>query len=166
MSMLARRLRTSTADAGEISRSNVAGYVDLGLDVTDKWYVGTAARYERYTQDIGSTWSGKFSTRYAFTDAFAVRGTINNGFRAPSLANSLFSARSTTYGVVNGVYQSINYGVLPVDSAAAKAFARYLQAAADFYSGRFSEAERGFAAAGSSDQPWLAHSTSSPVFQA
>ncbi|MEO6680088.1 MAG: TonB-dependent receptor plug domain-containing protein, partial [Pseudomonas sp.] len=55
---------TSTADAGDISRSNVASYVDLGLDVTDKWYVGTAARYEHYTQDIGSTWSGKFSTRY------------------------------------------------------------------------------------------------------
>ena len=31
----------------------------------------------------------------------------------------------------------------------------YLQAAADFYSGRFSDAERGFAAAGSSTLPWL-----------
>ncbi len=31
----------------------------------------------------------------------------------------------------------------------------YLQAAADFYSGRFSEAERGFAAASSSDLPWV-----------
>ncbi|TFF04716.1 outer membrane assembly lipoprotein YfiO [Pseudomonas sp. BCA14] len=31
----------------------------------------------------------------------------------------------------------------------------YLQAAADFYSGRFSDAERGFAAASSSAQPWL-----------
>ncbi|KWU49505.1 hypothetical protein [Pseudomonas palleroniana] len=31
----------------------------------------------------------------------------------------------------------------------------YLQAAADFYSGRFSDAERGFAAAGSSALPWL-----------
>ncbi|MFP3409007.1 outer membrane assembly lipoprotein YfiO, partial [Pseudomonas sp. SIMBA_065] len=31
----------------------------------------------------------------------------------------------------------------------------YLQAAADFYSGRFGDAERGFAAAGSSTLPWL-----------
>ena len=31
----------------------------------------------------------------------------------------------------------------------------YLQAAADFYSGRFGDAERGFAAASSSKVPWL-----------
>ncbi len=31
----------------------------------------------------------------------------------------------------------------------------YLQAAADFYSGRFAEAERGFSAAGSATSPWL-----------
>lgn len=113
---------TSPADAGEISRSNVAGYVDLGLDVTDKWYVGTAARYERYTQDIGSTWSGKFSTRYAFTDAFAVRGTINNGFRAPSLAQTIYASSTfTSGGVVNGQQVSVPVKVLPVDTAEARA---------------------------------------------
>ncbi|MEL6078841.1 hypothetical protein, partial [Stenotrophomonas maltophilia] len=41
-------------------------------------------------------------------------------------------------------------------SPAAKAFARYLQAAADFYSGRFSEAGNGFAALKDNPQPWLA----------
>jgi len=61
------------------------------------------------------------TTRYDFNPQFAVRATVSNGFRAPSLANSLFSARSTTYGVVDGVYQSINYGVLPVGSGAAQA---------------------------------------------
>ncbi|KMT54841.1 hypothetical protein [Pseudomonas fildesensis] len=40
-------------------------------------------------------------------------------------------------------------------STNAQLFRTYLQAAADFYSGRFSDAERGFAAASSSDVPWL-----------
>ncbi|MCK6191128.1 outer membrane assembly lipoprotein YfiO [Pseudomonas sp. EYE_354] len=43
----------------------------------------------------------------------------------------------------------------PIESSNGRLLRTYLQAAADFYSGRFSEAERGFAAAGSSDQPWL-----------
>ena len=42
-----------------------------------------------------------------------------------------------------------------VQSTAGQLFRTYLQAAADFYSGRFSDAERGFAAASSSDVPWL-----------
>jgi iron complex outermembrane receptor protein len=113
---------TSPADSGEISRSNVASYVDLGLDVTDKWYVGAAARYEHYTQDIGSTWSGKFSTRYAFTDAFALRGTINNGFRAPSLAQTIYASSTfTSGGVVNGQQISVPVKVLPVDTPEAQA---------------------------------------------
>ncbi|AZE86880.1 outer membrane assembly lipoprotein YfiO [Pseudomonas orientalis] len=37
----------------------------------------------------------------------------------------------------------------------AQLFRIYLQAAADFYSGRFGDAERGFAAARASDVPWL-----------
>ncbi|WP_324745750.1 TonB-dependent receptor plug domain-containing protein [Pseudomonas veronii] len=113
---------TSPTDSGEISRSNVASYVDLGLDVTDKWYVGAAARYEHYTQDIGSTWSGKFSTRYAFTDAFALRGTINNGFRAPSLAQTIYASSTfTSGGVVNGQQISVPVKVLPVDTPEAQA---------------------------------------------
>ncbi len=113
---------TSTADAGEISRSNVASYLDLGLDVTDRWYIGAAARYERYTQDIGSTWSGKLSTRFKLTPEFALRGTINNGFRAPSLAQTLYASSTfTSGGVVNGQQVSVPVKVLPVDTAEAQA---------------------------------------------
>ena len=113
---------TSTADAGEISRSNVASYLDLGLDVTDRWYVGAAARYERYTQDIGSTWSGKLSTRFKLTPEFALRGTINNGFRAPSLAQTIYASSTfTSGGIVNGQQVSVPVKVLPVDTAEAQA---------------------------------------------
>ncbi|WP_017528239.1 TonB-dependent receptor plug domain-containing protein [Pseudomonas fluorescens] len=111
----------SPDEESSASRNSLASYVDVGFNPLPDWYVGTAFRYEHYNQGVGATRSGKLTIRYDFTPKFAVRATVSNGFRAPSLANSLFSARSTTYGVVNGVYQSINYGVLPVGSAAAKA---------------------------------------------
>ncbi|RMQ49496.1 putative TonB-dependent sideophore receptor [Pseudomonas cichorii] len=111
----------SPDEAESASRNSVASYVDVGFNPVPQWYLGTALRYEHYNQGVGATRSGKLTTRYDFTPQFAVRATVSNGFRAPSLANSLFSARSTTYGVVDGVYQSINYGVLPVASEAARA---------------------------------------------
>ncbi|MGO3987874.1 TonB-dependent receptor [Pseudomonas sp. SAS7] len=111
----------SPDEATSTSRNSVASYIDVGFNPLPQWYLGSALRYEHYNRAVGATRSGKLTTRYEFTPELAVRATVSNGFRAPSLANSLFSARSTTYGVVNGVYQSINYGVLPVDSAAAKA---------------------------------------------
>ncbi|KTC63995.1 outer membrane assembly lipoprotein YfiO [Pseudomonas fluorescens ABAC62] len=43
----------------------------------------------------------------------------------------------------------------PIESSNGRQLRTYLQAAADFYSGRFGEAERGFAAATSSELPWL-----------
>jgi hypothetical protein len=48
-------------------------------------------------------------------------------------------------------------GLLPTDvqSSDGKAFVTYLQAASDFYSGRFNEAENGFASLSDSSQPWL-----------
>ncbi|MBX8508079.1 TonB-dependent receptor [Pseudomonas cichorii] len=111
----------SPDEASSATRNSVASYVDAGFNPLPQWYLGTALRYEHYNQGVGATRSGKLTTRYDFTPEFAVRATVSNGFRAPSLANSLFSARSTTYGVVNGVYQSINFGVLPVASDAARA---------------------------------------------
>jgi hypothetical protein len=48
-------------------------------------------------------------------------------------------------------------GLVPstVQSPEAKAFAAYLQAAMDFYNGRFSEAEKAFAGLADTAQPWL-----------
>ncbi len=43
----------------------------------------------------------------------------------------------------------------PIESSNGRLLGTYLQAAADFYSGRFSDAERGFAAVSSSELPWL-----------
>lgn len=108
-------------DEQKVSRNNVASYIDLGFYPVEQWYLGVAARYEHYNEGVGSTRSGKLSTRYEFNPVFSVRGTISNGFRAPSLANEVFTARSTGFDTINGVYQSYNYVILPVDSAGAQA---------------------------------------------
>ncbi len=84
----------SPAVAGSWSRHSKAAYVDFETDLTSKLSAGLAARYEDYS-DAGATRSGKLSARYQFTDSFALRGTISNGFRAPSLAQENYESITT-----------------------------------------------------------------------
>lgn len=76
------------------SRSNLSVYTDAELDVTEKWLIGAAARFEHYT-DFGSTLNGKVDTRYKLTPFLNLRGAISTGFRAPSLHQQFFSYVST-----------------------------------------------------------------------
>jgi iron complex outermembrane receptor protein len=80
----------SPSDAGDYNRNNTAFYVDLSQALTEKWNVGLAARYEDYS-DFGDTLSGKLSTRYEFAEGYAIRATVNRGFRAPSLAEQYYT---------------------------------------------------------------------------
>lgn len=87
------------------SRNNTGVYADGELDVTDKWLVSAAGRYEHYS-DFGSTLSGKFATRYKLTPWLNVRGAVSNGFRAPSLHQQYFSYSSTDILANNTLGQS------------------------------------------------------------
>ena len=78
------------------SRTNLAGYLDLESDITDKLLLHLAGRAERYS-DFGSNVSGQASARYSVLDALALRGTIGNGFRAPSLQQRYFTNTSTQF---------------------------------------------------------------------
>lgn len=89
-------------DENDVSRNNVAGYVDVELSPTDRLLIGIAGRVEDYS-DFGRTTDGKAALRYELTRGLAVRGAIQTGFRAPSLGQSYFSAVSTNFIVVNGV---------------------------------------------------------------
>lgn len=92
------------ADELNKSRSNVAGYVDLESDVTEKLLVRLAGRAENYS-DFGSNVSGQVAARYSILDQLAVRGSFGNGFRAPSLQQRYFKNTSTQFvsGVPNQV---------------------------------------------------------------
>ncbi|MFL6576103.1 MAG: TonB-dependent receptor plug domain-containing protein [Povalibacter sp.] len=81
----------SLSDAGSHDRDNVAAYVDFALEPIDGLKLDLAGRYEDYS-DFGDTTVGKLSGRYDFTSAFAMRGTVSTGFRAPTLAEEFYSA--------------------------------------------------------------------------
>lgn len=86
-------------DENDISRRNIGAYIDLEADISDAFLVTTALRYEDYS-DFGGNLSGKLAMRYKFTDEFALRGSYNRGFRAPSLAQ--IGNRVNTSTVQNG----------------------------------------------------------------
>jgi iron complex outermembrane receptor protein len=132
---LASYAGTAPEDAGSVSRNVYAAYAEVGTNLTENWYVGVAGRHERYTGDVGDTTSGKLTTRWEFLPGYAVRGTISNGFRAPSLGQQVF-ASSTINGslcaaapnnvfrglpCVPGEYLTFPTKVLRADSSEAQA---------------------------------------------
>jgi len=99
-------------DAGSHDRKNEAGYIDLAAKPVDGLRVDVAGRFEHFS-DFGDAKVGKLTARYDFNPEFALRGTVNNGFRAPTLAEEYYS--STNVG------PSTAYIQLPPNSPAAKA---------------------------------------------
>ncbi|WP_168790519.1 TonB-dependent receptor plug domain-containing protein [Paraburkholderia aromaticivorans] len=97
--------------ASDNSRNVLGTYLDLLTHLTPKWTVDLAGRFEHYS-DVGNTTNGKLSTRYDFTPAFAIRGSVSTGFRAPSLAEEYYSN-------INESPASV-FGLLAANSAAAK----------------------------------------------
>ncbi|TRW50151.1 TonB-dependent receptor [Aliidiomarina halalkaliphila] len=82
------------------SRTAIGAYVDVEAEMTLDWLVSGAIRVEEYS-DFGSTVTGKIATRYDISDDFALRASLQNGFRAPSLQQQYFTATSTNF--INGV---------------------------------------------------------------
>ncbi len=102
------------------SRRSGAVYIDLDAPITDKFDIDFAGRYEHFS-DFGGTANGKVSARYAFTDAFALRGTVATGFRAPALQQQYFTATSTNFILINGVNTPVEVGTFPSVSPIAAA---------------------------------------------
>ena len=102
-------------------RTNVGVYGDLEFTFNAKLRIGMAARFERYS-DFGSSLTGKFSLRYDFNPIFAVRGSVNSGFRAPSLHQLYFTNVSTQF-VTNAAGETVSEerGTYRNDSSVAKA---------------------------------------------
>ena len=98
------------------SRHSWSAYVELDTDIVENLTTTIAGRYENYS-DFGSTVSGKLAARYEFSPGFAVRGSISNGFRAPSLHQQFFTTTSTNF--ISGV--PVEISTLSVDSPAARA---------------------------------------------
>ncbi|MBE1161470.1 TonB-dependent receptor plug domain-containing protein [Dyella acidiphila] len=114
----------SPVNVGSWSRSDIAEYVSLETNLTDKLGTSFSVRHEDYN-DFGNTVSGALAARYDFTDRFALRASASTGFRAPSLAQEDYSQIGSLYltpsntgpGVAPGIYQT---GLLPVGNPVAQ----------------------------------------------
>jgi iron complex outermembrane recepter protein len=85
-------------DAINAKRKVFAGYADLEFNL-GKLLIGTAGRYESY-DELGLNYnnlSGKLTARYEVNAKVAIRGSVSNGFRAPSLHQRYFQNTSTQF---------------------------------------------------------------------
>ena len=85
----------SLTDAGSHDRDNKAAYINLAAQPLAGWTVDIAGRFEDFS-DFGNAKVGKLTSRYDFSPAVAVRATYSNGFRAPTLAESYYSATNVS----------------------------------------------------------------------
>ncbi|MBN6151876.1 TonB-dependent receptor [Xanthomonas sp. AmX2] len=112
----------SPDDAGSADRNVYAGYAEVGIQPTDKWYAALALRHERYDDSAGNTTNGKLTTRYEFTPQFALRATASTGFRAPSLAQNTYQQSTVSaYQATTDGYVQYYYKLLSPTSAIAQA---------------------------------------------
>jgi len=87
----------SPRTAGTFDRRNWAAYADLEAQLTEKFLLAGALRFEDY-DSFGSTTTGKLTGRFDFTPTFAIRGAYNTGFRAPTPGQANISQISTVFG--------------------------------------------------------------------
>lgn len=108
------------SDAQSASRSNFAGYVDFASNPVQALLIDVAGRAEHYS-DFGGTATGKIAARLEPIRGYAIRGSLSNGFRAPSLGQEYFSTTSTNFITVNGASTPFDIRTFPVTSPQAQA---------------------------------------------
>ena len=108
-------------EASDTHRNNLAGYIDLGYDVTKSWFIGGALRQEHFDDSAGNSTIYKVTTRYEVIDGLAFRAAVNTGFKAPTLGQAAYGSTNSTIQTVNAqpVINLVKF--LPVNSSAAKA---------------------------------------------
>jgi iron complex outermembrane receptor protein len=82
--------------AVDTHRNVKAVYIDVSTKIVPDLQVALAGRYEDYTLAGGDVLTGKASVRYDFSPVFAVRGTVSNGFRAPTMGEQFFTKIGVT----------------------------------------------------------------------
>ncbi|WP_420147370.1 TonB-dependent receptor [Spirosoma sp.] len=109
------------ANAVNAHRHVYGAYLDVESDVTERLLLNVAGRYEYYS-DFGGNLAGKLAARYRFSEAFSLRGSVSNGFRAPSLHQRYFSAISTVFVSTGTGLEPRQTGTFRNDSPIAQAF--------------------------------------------
>lgn len=95
----------------DLTRDVFGIYAELSADLSETVFLNVAARYES-SDDYDDTLSGKAAIRWQATDAIALRASVSNSFRAPSLVQVGFATSSTSFGSGG---QLTSVATLPVD---------------------------------------------------
>ena len=109
----------SPDQAGEWDQESYAIYADIEVPLTDRWTVGTAARYEDFSE-FGDKVTGRLATRFELTPTLGWRASVSTGFRAPT-PGQLFST-SVSQGLDTRTLQIFATGRLSPTSPVAQVF--------------------------------------------
>ncbi|MYA17639.1 MAG: TonB-dependent receptor [Gammaproteobacteria bacterium] len=99
-------------NAGEFSRHNSAVYGEIEQELTELTRAQYALRYEN-SSDFGSTLNGKLALRHELGDEWAIRGSVNTGFHAPTPGQSNLQKVTTTFDNDTGL--QVESGTVPPD---------------------------------------------------
>ena len=86
------------ASSSDASRNTSSLFAEFNIPVFKKFEISAAARVDKYPQ-LAAHFSPRLAFRYTPTDSILLRGTIENGFRAPNMVES---AQSTKYAYSGG----------------------------------------------------------------
>jgi len=108
---------TTSAD-----QDSIAAYVDLEADLTDRFTMQAAVRFEDFSE-FGNTTNIKVAGMYHVSDTLRLRGAYSTGFHAPTAGQA--NITNVTTQNVNGVLQ--DQGTLPLSSAAGQLAADFIE---------------------------------------
>lgn len=97
----------SSKNAITASRFNLGVYADFGFDLTENFFIGATGRTEKYS-DFGNATVGKINTRLKLAgDKIVLRGSVSNGFRAPTLHQYNLTLNQASFEAGNIVIQGL-----------------------------------------------------------
>ncbi len=111
---------TSPENALNESRHVLGTYIEVEAELKNRLLFNVAGRYEYYN-DFGGNMAAKLAARYKLTDKFMLRGSVSNGFRAPSLQQRHQNSITTSFLLSGGVFIPALRGTFPNDHEVIKA---------------------------------------------
>lgn len=108
-------------NTGNWNRTNIALYSDIEADITDRLILGTALRWEDFS-DFGSTTNFKLTSLYKISNDLRLRASYNTGFRAPTVGQREVINVSTVFENIDGQFLLVQRGTIPPTNPVAASF--------------------------------------------
>ena len=103
-------------------QDSIAVYVDLEAEITDRFTMQAAVRFEDFSE-FGETTDVKIAGMYHVNDTLRIRGAFSTGFHAPTAGQA--NITNVTTQSVAGVLQ--DQGTLPLSSPAGQLAAEFIE---------------------------------------